>query len=241
MLWLAYYNPEIDWKIGEVKMMRCPEKCGKQWRLKQGNLEWEKQKEEEKKKQKENGQKKEEKKKPKKKRMIKVKKVIEKQEIWDEEEEVARSEEEARKLVPERFHKWIHVFDKKASKRMPTRKLWDYTIDIKKGFVPKKGKAYLLSREEREEVCEFILEQLRKKYTRLSKSPQTALVFFVERKDRKKHMIQNYRYLNEQTVKNNYPLSLILDIIENIGTKKIFTKINLRWRYNNIQIKKRDK
>ena len=30
ILWLAYHNPEIDWKIGEVKMMRCPDKCGKQ-------------------------------------------------------------------------------------------------------------------------------------------------------------------------------------------------------------------
>jgi len=32
MLWLACHNPEIDWKTGEVKMMRCPEECGKQWR-----------------------------------------------------------------------------------------------------------------------------------------------------------------------------------------------------------------
>ena len=32
MLWLAYHNPEIDWKTGEVKIMRCPEECGKQWR-----------------------------------------------------------------------------------------------------------------------------------------------------------------------------------------------------------------
>ena len=29
MLWLACYNPEIDWRTGEVKMTRCPEKCGK--------------------------------------------------------------------------------------------------------------------------------------------------------------------------------------------------------------------
>jgi len=35
MLWLAYYNPEVDWRIGKVKMMRCPEECGKQWRPKQ--------------------------------------------------------------------------------------------------------------------------------------------------------------------------------------------------------------
>jgi len=47
MLWLAHHNPEIDWRTGEVKMTRCPEKCGKQWRLVQGKSEWEKQKEEE--------------------------------------------------------------------------------------------------------------------------------------------------------------------------------------------------
>ena len=32
MLWLARHNPEIDWRTGEVKMMRCLEKCGKRWR-----------------------------------------------------------------------------------------------------------------------------------------------------------------------------------------------------------------
>ena len=33
MPWLACYNPEIDWRIGEVRMTRYPEECGKQWRL----------------------------------------------------------------------------------------------------------------------------------------------------------------------------------------------------------------
>ena len=47
MLWLAHHNPEIDWKTGEVKITRCPEECGKQWRPVQGKLGWEKQKEEE--------------------------------------------------------------------------------------------------------------------------------------------------------------------------------------------------
>jgi len=41
-------------------------------------------------------------------------------------------------------------------------------------------------------------------------------------------------------VKNNYPLLLISDVIENIGTKKIFKKIDLRWSYNNMRIKERD-
>ena len=55
-----------------------------------------------------------------------------------------------------------------------------------------------------------------------------APVFFVEKKDGKKHMVQDYRYLNEWTIKNNYLLPLILDILENIGMKKVFTKMNLR-------------
>ena len=49
MLWLAYYNSEINWRTSEVKMMRCPEECGKQWRPKQRKPEWQKQKEEAKK------------------------------------------------------------------------------------------------------------------------------------------------------------------------------------------------
>ncbi len=47
MPWLACHNPEIDWRTGEVKMTRCPEECGKQWRLVQGKSGWEKQREEE--------------------------------------------------------------------------------------------------------------------------------------------------------------------------------------------------
>jgi len=77
---------------------------------------------------------------------------------------------------------------------MPTRKTWDYAIDLKKGFTPRKGKVYSLSREEREEVREFIQEQIRKGYIRPrpSKSPQMVLVFFVGKKDGKKRMVQDY-------------------------------------------------
>ena len=65
-------------------------------------------------------------------------------------------------------------------------------------------------------------------------------VFFVEKKDGKKQMVQDYRYLNEWTIKNNYPLSLILDVLENIGMKKMFTKMDLRWGYNNVRSKEGD-
>ena len=123
---------------------------------------------------------------------------------------------------------------------MPTRKVWDHTIEMKERFVPRKGKVYPLSREEREEVREFVREQLRKGYIQPSKSPQMAPVFFVGKKDGKKRMVQDYRYLNEWMIRNNCPLLLISDVLENIGTKKVFTKMDLRWRYNNVRIKKGD-
>ena len=108
MPWLARHNPEVNWRIGEVKMTRCPPECGKQWRLKQGKLGWQKQKEEEAKE--EAGRKREEKaekqkKKQKREKPVEIKKLTEEWEIWDEEEEAAKSEADAKKLVPEKFHK----------------------------------------------------------------------------------------------------------------------------------------
>ena len=40
-------------------------------------------------------------------------------------------------------------------------------------------------------------------------------------------MVQDYRYLNEWTIRNNHPLPLISDIVENISIKKVFTKLDL--------------
>ena len=67
-----------------------------------------------------------------------------------------------------------------------------------------------------------------------------AFGFFVGKQDGKKYMVQDYRYLNKWTVKNNYSLPLISDIVENIGMKKVFTKMNLRQGYNNVWIKEGD-
>ena len=100
-------------------------------------------------------------------------------------------------MVLEKFHEWIKVFGKKQLERMLTRKLWDHVIDVKEEFVPRKEKVYTFSREKREEVREFVKEQLRKGYIWPSKSLQTVPVFFVGKKNEKKRMVQDYRYLNK--------------------------------------------
>jgi len=158
----------------------------------------------------------------------------------EEEEEDLIELRATNEMVLRWFHKYLKVFEKKDSEGIPTRKAWDHAIDLKEGFVPKKGKIYPLSRVEREEVQKFVKNQLRKRYIRPSKSPQTLPVFFVPKKDGKKRMVQDYQYLNSWMIKNNYPLPLISDLIDSIGKKKVFMKMDLQWDYNNVRIKKGD-
>ena len=176
--WLKHYNPEINWKTGEVKMIRCPDEYEKKWRVgKQMKPGWKKQEEKKEKK---------ERRRP----MIKEVKIIERimKEKENEEEDLIelRAIDE---IVPRQFHKYLKVFEKKDSERMPMRKIWNHAIDLKEEFVPKKDKIYSLSRIEREEIQKFVKNQLRKGYIRPLKLLQTSLVFFVPKKDEKKRMV----------------------------------------------------
>jgi len=99
---------------------------------------------------------------------------------------------------------------------------------------------YSLSREEKEKVQAFVEDQLQKGYIQLSKLPQTSPVHFVAKNDRKRRIVQDYCHINQWTVKNRYSLSLIADILDGVEKKKVFTKLDLRWEYNNVRIKKGD-
>jgi len=205
MPWLVAHNPEINWETREVKMTRCPPLCGGK------------------------SQKKE-----------KVKRVateeeekiicwaIDNKENWGKEEEMEEDHRKIEEMVPKKFLKWRKVFGKVESERMPMRKVWDHAIDLKETFKLQKGKIYPLSKNEREEVQNFVEDQLRKGYIRPSKSPQTSPVFFVGKKDSCKRIVMDYRNLNDQTIKNNYLLPLITELIDNMGSKKVFTKMDLR-------------
>jgi len=87
---------------------------------------------------------------------------------------------------------------------------------------------YSLSRKEREEVQAFVENQLQKGYIRPSKSPQISLVHFVAKKDGKRRMVQDYHHINQWMIKNGYPLSLIIDILDRVEKRKVFMKLDLR-------------
>ena len=118
MLQLQAYNPEIIWKTGEVKMT-------KYLPLYRRNIKLEK-----------------EKKVKKEKRVVIleeekiVRQTIDNKKDWRREEEVEVDHRKIKKIVPKKFLKWKKVFGKVELKRIPTRKIWNYAIDLKKIFKP---------------------------------------------------------------------------------------------------------
>jgi hypothetical protein len=65
-------------------------------------------------------------------------------------------------------------------------------------------------------------------------------IFFVKKKDGSLRLVQDYRVLNEMTIKNHYPLPLINELINNLKGAKYFTKLDVRWGFNNIRIQEGD-
>ena len=116
-------------------------------------------------------------------------------------------------VVPHEYWDYLDVFLKTKSERMPLRKPWDHGVDLKKDFPPKKGWLIPLSVDEQKEVEAFLDDQLSKGYIHPSNSQQTSPVFFVPKEDGKKCMVQDYQYLYEWTVKNNYPLLLSRNLL----------------------------
>jgi hypothetical protein len=62
-------------------------------------------------------------------------------------------------------------------------------------------------------------------------------VFFIKKKDGALHLVQDYRALNAVTVKNKYPLPLISELITQLRGAKYFTKLDIRWGFNNVRMK----
>ena len=142
--------------------------------------------------------------------------------------------------IPEEYHEFIRVFDEEEANRFPKSRVWDHKIELKEGFQPKSFKAYNLTPEEQKELDTFLKENLKKGYIWPSKSPMATPFFFVKKKDGKLRPCQDYQYLNEWTIKNAYPLPLISELMDKIKDGKYFTKLDIRWGYNNIQIKEGD-
>ena len=120
------------------------------------------------------------------------------------------------------------------------RRPWDHAIELLPGDHKIDCKTYNLTSVEQKELDEFLEENLRTGRIRPSKSQFASAFFFVKKKDGKLRPVQDYRKLNNITIKNRYPLPLIGELVNKLKSARYYTKLDIRWGYNNIRMKEGD-
>ena len=158
-------------------------------------------------------------------------------EAWHKQNDVPKPIPE---LIPQYLQDFEDVFAKSSFDSLPEHSRWDHGIELIPGAEPSSCKIYPLSPKEQEELDKFLEEHLASGRIRPSKSPMASPFFFVKKKDGELRPVQDYRKLNKITIKNAYPLPLISDLLNQLRGARYFTKLDVRWGYNNVRIKKGD-
>ena len=132
------------------------------------------------------------------------------------------------------------MFSKQSFDVLPEPREWEHAVEIIPGSKPTGCKVYPLSPVEQKELDAFLKENLETGQIQPSKSLMSSLVFFIKKKDSSLRLVQDYRALNAITVKNKYPLPLISELINKLQGTRYFTKLNVCWGFNNVQMKEGD-
>jgi len=209
--WLVKHNPEVNWKNGTIKFMRCPGNCTMTHKDIQFNSRRTKNTETKDNQEQDNG------------------------EIGKEPDKTNPED------LPEYIQPFTHLFNKKKFEKLPERRKWDHEINLTEE-APKElnAKAYAMTLKEEEALNQWLDEQLKAGLIVESKSRYAVPCFYIPKKDGSLRLVQDYRKLNQITIKDKTPLPLIGKVIDKLKEAKYFNKLDLIWGYNNVRIKEGD-
>ncbi|KAF8691853.1 K02A2.6-like, partial [Rhizoctonia solani] len=142
--------------------------------------------------------------------------------------------------LPTQYHKFVKVFGKEEFKVLPPHREYDIAIDLLPNAKLSPGPIYSMTDAESKALKKHIEEELATGKIRPSTSSAGALVMFVKKADGSLRLVVDYRKLNKVTHKNVYPLPRQDNLMAKLRHAKIFTKLDLQWGYNNVQIREGD-
>ena len=202
--WLVKHNLEVNWKNGTIKFMRCPGNCTMTHKDIQFNSRQTKETATDKTEQ-DNG------------------------EVGKEPDRTNPED------LPKYIRPFTHLFNKKKFEKLPKRRKWDHEINLT-DEAPKKlnAKAYAMTLKEEEALNQWLDEQLKARLIVESKSRYAVPCFYIPKKDSSLRLVQDYRKLNQVTIKDKTPLPLIGEVIDKLKEAKYFNKLDLIWGYNNV-------
>ena len=126
------------------------------------------------------------------------------------------------------------MFPDTLPKGRPPKRDIVYEIRTEEGAKPPSRPPYRLGPAEQDEMEEQVKDLLAQGFIRPSASPYGAPILFVPKKDGRWRMCIDYRALNKQTVRDQFPLPRIDSLLERLGQAKVFTKLDLASGYHQI-------
>jgi len=153
---------------------------------------------------------------------------------------LAKGEECKTTDIPPEFRKYAKVFSDKEAQRLPKHQPWDHKINLQPGLQMRKTSVYRLTPPEMTVLKEYITDGLKRGTLQRSEAPDACSFFFIDKKDGKLRPVQDYRPLNAITRKNAALILLIPELINKLLGARFFTKLDVRWEYNNIWIREGD-
>ncbi|CUA71631.1 Transposon Tf2-11 polyprotein [Rhizoctonia solani] len=142
--------------------------------------------------------------------------------------------------IPKEYLEFAKVFGEEEFNKLPPHRPYDIDIELKEDAKLGHAPLYSMTPVESKELKEWLDKELAQGKITPSKSPVASPVMFVKKKDGSLRLVVDYRKLNEATKKNSYPLPRQDDLLAKIQGAKIFTKLDLRWGYNNVRVKEGD-
>jgi Reverse transcriptase (RNA-dependent DNA polymerase)/RNase H-like domain found in reverse transcriptase len=156
--------------------------------------------------------------------------------------EVAKKQDLKDVVVPAKYHRHKVVFSETATHQFPPSWPEDHAIKFKPDTPDMiKCKTYLLTKPEMEAAKKFLDENQAMGYIEPTNSPYSSPFFFIKKKDGTLWPVQDYREINKWTIRDVYPIPQITHILKQLQGKTLFTALDIRWGYNNIQIKPEDR
>ncbi|GJZ70882.1 putative reverse transcriptase domain-containing protein [Tanacetum coccineum] len=123
---------------------------------------------------------------------------------------------------------------------LPLTRQVEFQIDLIPSAAPIARAPYRLAPSEMKELSEKLKELSHKGFIRPISSPWGAPVLFVKKKDGSFRMCIDYQELNKLTVKNRYPLPRIDDLFDQLQGFSVYSKIDLRLGYHQLQVREED-
>jgi len=132
------------------------------------------------------------------------------------------------KDLPDYIQSFMHLFNKKKFENLPERHEWDHEINLtEKASKELNTKAYAMTLKKEKALNQWLDEQLKAGLIVKSKSRYAAPCFYIPKKDDLLQLVQDYRKLNQVTIKNKTPLPLIREVIDKLKEAKYFNKLDL--------------